>query len=135
MWLLLRIALIWLVALAVPVQGVAAATMVFCGPGDTTVGHQRAAHDHAAHEHHASHDVDAASPDAANDATSDATSTGFDTTSCSVCAACCTAATLPSPLVSCETPKGHAVYRAALASWDATFLTSGLDRPPRLTLA
>ena len=116
MWRVMRIALMWLVALAVPVQGVAAATMMFCGPGDTTVGHQRAAHDHAAHGHHASHDADATAQDTGDSATGDATSIEFDTTGCSVCAACCTAATLPSPLVSYETPKGHAVYRAVLAA-------------------
>jgi hypothetical protein len=118
----LRIALLWLVALALPVQGVAASTMMFCGPAHES----SAAHDHASHHDHSAHDAASASDDGAAGEP--------DTMSCSVCASCCTAATLPSPIVAQGPPPGHAVYQAELGSAAATFLTSGLDRPPRLLL-
>lgn len=110
----LRIVLMWLAALALPVQGVAAATMVFCA----TSHQSAAAHDHAAH-------YDASAADDGEP----------DTMSCSVCASCCMSVPLPSRIVAHDPPPGHAVYQADRASASATFLTGGLDRPPRLLLA
>jgi hypothetical protein len=116
----LRIAVIWLLALAMPFQGVAAATMMLCGP----VHEDAAAHEHASH-HAQQHDHAASSHDGGE----------ADTTKCSVCASCCTSATLPSPLATYDPPKGHAVFQTAPASTTASFLTGGLDRPPRSPLA
>jgi hypothetical protein len=55
--------------------------------------------------------------------------------SCSVCASCCTTATLPAQPGLHGAPDGHPVYQDSAASSTATFVTSGLDRPPRPTLA
>jgi hypothetical protein len=43
--------------------------------------------------------------------------------------------TAPAPSIESDVPKGHAVYHAVVTSSHAIFLTSGLDRPPRLILA
>ena len=65
----LKTALVWLVMLAVPAQGFAAATMLFCGPMHErmsgTMAAEGSAHHHAAgtesgHEHHAASSSEAA---------------------------------------------------------------------------
>ena len=50
---LLRIALLWLIALAIPVQGIAAASMAVCGPSHARMALADIAgpHDHASHGH------------------------------------------------------------------------------------
>ena len=68
MWILVRTVLIWLLAVALPVQGAAAATMLACGPGHhgaagahahaAEAGQAPHAHDIGAHahDHEAQHD-------------------------------------------------------------------------------
>ncbi len=76
MWILVRTALIWLLAVALPVQGAAAATMLACGPGhhgaagshahSAAAGQAPHSHDHGTqaapaypvqHDHHAGHNA------------------------------------------------------------------------------
>ena len=125
----LRIALMWLLALALPVQGVVAATMVACGPGHSSVavqadtGHHPVQVDHSHHRNAAAHD--------------DLTEVKSDVVKvvsqkCSACASCCTAAMLPSPapsLVSAVVPE---FFVAAVPADTALFLTDGPERPPRI---
>lgn len=64
MSLLVRTALIWLLALAIPFQGAVAAAMRCCGPQhhhDRTAGASGASHDHSVAKHH--HHLDNASYD------------------------------------------------------------------------
>ncbi len=108
-----RIALTWLLALALPVQGYAAQTMLLCGPA-----HHRsqASEAHAAHGH-----------DHADKASADAGHAG----KCSQCAACCNAAALATPAVSVAVvPPDLPEVPTVVAAHDRV-LVGGLDRPPR----
>ncbi|HKQ30516.1 MAG TPA: hypothetical protein VJS66_04450 [Burkholderiales bacterium] len=80
----LRFLLPWLIAVALPVQGVAAATVALCGPIHQHTSGSSKAHDAAptalTHDRHAEHHHD--SVQAKQDLPAK--------TSCSACAACCT---------------------------------------------
>lgn len=95
----LRVFLACLLLVAIPLQGLAAATMLFCGPSGPSVHAQQAApaaqdqhaqhhgppagHDHAMHQH-AGHDEATGQADQpSNGPTADPGQ------KCSVCAACC----------------------------------------------
>ncbi len=161
MWLIVRTALIWLLASALPVQGAAAATMLSCGPGHH--GALAGAHEHADpqagrsnhHAHHGdeAHDLHASGhPDATvhhahgEDSGSAAGPYGGDEArdnspvhkaagKCSACASCCTVAVLPTSVW----PMGssQAVDRVVphLVAQTAVFMTGGPERPPRTFLA
>jgi hypothetical protein len=126
--------LLWLLALALPVQALAAAGMQHCGTSHERMRGAPAAHAHAhdgaaeegAHEHHHA-------PAPAAEATDDhadpgAAAAGF---SCSACAACCIALALPAAdgHSAAPPPDGYA------SAWSAVpvppFVTGSLDRPPR----
>jgi len=140
-----RIALMWLLALAVPAQGFAAASMINCGPGHHGVVQR---HSHAAHAHSAEatapHSHDDASPfdSHMHDASASATDGGSQVAkvlvvhkgSCNACASCCTAAALPTPVVTFDaTPAPTFVVPLAPRGF-AAFLTDGPERPPRSIL-
>lgn len=88
----IRLILAWLLMAAVPLQGWAAATMLFCGPMQPAV--HAHAHEATAQAHH--HAVDAdhhqgthAAPDAHDDgAPGHSQATGDESHTCSACAAC-----------------------------------------------
>jgi hypothetical protein len=156
---LLRIALLWLAALAVPVQGFAAATMLHCGPGhagmDAAVTQMHEAprshadgnprRGHAAGHHHGDEDSQAG-PDtqaAVPDDTVVDSGTGKSFTrlhqlaksKCASCASCCSAPALPAtPLLLGSPALGEPVTVARPVS-AAVFLTDGPERPPRSFLA
>jgi hypothetical protein len=79
---LLRAFLMGMLMLAVPLQGIAATTMLLCGPGHGGASHASA--EPAMHAHGAHHDADAA------DETSGLEAKG----KCSACASCCSAVAL-----------------------------------------
>ena len=146
---ILRITVMWFLALAVPVQGFAAASMIGCGPGHhgTAGSHSHAIgmHEHALgvqqshdsdgaemaqadHHHHA----DAASHGDQHKAHADAK---FSKASCSACASCCTsAALLSTPLVfeATDAPDSFVILAPHRV---ASFVSGGLERPPRSVLA
>ena len=139
----MRIALMWLLALAVPVQGFAAASMLSCGPGHhgsaavhSHDGHPHS-HDHAvaegAHDHPAVAEAssgfsnDSPSGDHAESADLDKWSKG----TCSACASCCTAAALPSTVISFGVSASHDTFFAVVPGNVGAFLTDGPERPPR----
>ncbi|MGB7194680.1 MAG: hypothetical protein WBD81_14595 [Collimonas pratensis] len=81
--------LILLLALAIPLQGYAAAAMVFCGPEKPAVTMTVGVADHAGMAHH---HMDAKAQDAGQVQHDDASHAGShdkSSTSCSSCAACC----------------------------------------------
>ena len=140
----------WLVALAIPLQGLAAATMLSCGPGHhgmmaAEAMQSAATHDHAAHGHAAfsgEHADDAAGPTdlGASAAAVEDKSAAKDLHQlakfkCSACAACCITTALPSPTVSFDPPKQTAVFVLPPTVLVAAFLTGGQERPPRPHLA
>src|SRR2546423_4137256 len=129
-----RIVLMWLLAFAVPAQGIAAATMVHCGSADGGAGPAglHAGHSHdgglglAVGLHHDSHDdatsahshgnADTASASHHDDLAAKASSVPkLSKTSCSVCASCCTAAALPSAIFSFEASAMHDGVVASLS--------------------
>ena len=159
---LLKIALIWLVALAVPAQGMAAATMLHCGPGHHGAqaaqrklqalpeAAQPAPGEHAAHGHASGHAPDPATlSDTGQTATSlDASGTaqpGKTTDSvkvakstyqkCSACAACCAGVALPSTAVMPPTIDATREVAALLPFKAASLVIDGPERPPRIRRA
>lgn len=116
----LRIVVTWLLALALPLQGWAAASMLGCGPGHEPPAVQ-VMEGHGQHADHAHHHDD-----------SDAAAS---TTSCSACAACCVGFALraQAPQVA-EPPAGQAAP-VLPATTAVSFVTGGPERPPRAAFA
>ena len=136
-----RIAVMWLLALAVPAQGFAAASMLNCGPGHhgTVSGPARADHHHDAHGHHGAAAADADASE--NVASSDAEAAPAHalhkgkTGSCSACASCCTVTAPPSAAPAFEAVPAPDVFQPLAPPDAAAFLTDGPERPPRPFLA
>lgn len=119
----LRMFMVWMLALALPMQGMAAAAMRYCGGAEPQpAAHHAAAEvsvhaaDHRQHHHPAGPGADHAH--AAGHA-------------CSACAACCVALALPPamPVPVAVDPAPTAV--TALVAPSPSFLTAGPERPPR----
>jgi hypothetical protein len=145
---LIRIALMWLIVVALPLQGVAAATMLHCDSVHQRIAAAGASHDHhhgtAEHRHgHAGHGSSSIGHHAADDVAADgedASGASFGTQSankvgCSSCAACSSGIALPTTPVVLSPPA--LVHSASpVPSFDtAVFLTDGPERPPRPFLA
>lgn len=140
---------VWLLVLALPVQGFAASTMLLCG-----AGHHGAAqgaeggHAHASHMHMAARDVAQASASPAHDHAEQAPASHDRSAlsplsskhakgvgKCSACAACCTVAFLPSTVIAFDAPALGRAPAAVELITHVGFFTDGPDRPPRLSLA
>ena len=151
---LVRLVVFWLLAVALPLQGVAAATMLSCAPvghhgnavpasshGDdaTAASVARAAPDAAADKHdHASHAAVGHATHAAVDHGDDSdarSGAGGAAAKCSACSFCCTGAAAPARLLvfgPLELPEFYAPFAARSV---AAFVSEGLERPPRTVLA
>ena len=81
-----RLFLAWLLLAAIPLQGMAAASMLFCG----SQAHEAAA---AAHGHDSAHDHGDVASHVHGDAHDGAT-VGHTDVTCSVCASCCSGAAI-----------------------------------------
>ena len=153
-----RAILVWVMVIAMPLQGVAASAMVLCGPLHDGAGRAHGAHGvqapahgsspverhvrtHAADEAHTHAQHSAGDPAHADpEATADVdTAADFaphhGKHGCSVCASCCIALALPASFV---LPGVAGPAHAVHASLDAPVASpplSGLDRPPRTDLA
>ena len=138
-----RTLFVWLLVLAIPAQGMAAATMASCGPNHHEGTPARAAMSVASeHAHHGDslsvHGLDAG---AVADAASANGHTGAEKASqagqkkCSACASCCSLGALLStvPVVP-ATDAAPTVFFTAVPSVDAVAV-DGPDRPPRHVLA
>lgn len=140
---LVRTLLVWLLVLAVPAQGIAAATMAFCGPGHHGGASARVAVSvPAGHSHHGDssfvHGLDAgASFDAASaDEPMDTEKADHaPQQKCSACASCCSLGALLStvPVVPVAAPE-PTVFITAVLTFDAV-AADGPDRPPRHVLS
>ena len=143
MWRVVRLALTWLLALALPLQGLSAATMTACGFGqhDHAPSHATSAHQHdetaAAPTH--THLPDASVHEGAVlDDNSQIDETSLDTGAgqkCSACASCCTGATVPSEVLSFDAVKLTASFAHLDTRTIVAYVTEGLERPPRSVLA
>ena len=137
-----RLTLTWLLATALPLQGLAAATMISCG-----AGHHDQAHSHvASHSDHGdmvgvlaySHVEDASLDQHADLDQSHAGKTSLGnavTHKCSACASCCTSAVVPSQAVSFDAITLTDFIAPLVARTLAAYVTEGLERPPRPFLA
>jgi hypothetical protein len=144
MFRMVRMLLIWLLALALPAQGVMAATMVFCGPNhhgraaaaavvhDADAAHQP--HDFTAHSHYEAADKQAENTASDGTATPDKFAQS-DMQKCSVCASCCSAAAIHDTVPKLPVLEPVVADFAALASAVEPFAADGPDRPPRHLLA
>ena len=133
---LIRRLLLCLLVLALPAQGIAAATMRFCGPADASVAMAAGDGPHAGHDmagHHAASVVldqtdhaqqDPAAPGQPNQA--DGAQKG-----CSACAVCCAAFALQASPLQLPLADPLGTVRSTLPAYAPVFLTGGLDRPPR----
>ena len=134
---------IWLLALAVPAQGLAAATMLHCAPAgggaSGTATHGSHGNTRSASHHHGTASVDDTHSHAGHHAAAADHGASGDTPSpgvhkCSACAACNVGLGLPSQAYS--TPGAAAATGVLLApvAPHVAFFTSGPDRPPRALL-
>jgi hypothetical protein len=145
MRLSLRSLLIWLMVLAMPIQAVAAAGMQHCGAVHRLMqvvptaavaldGHDPV-HEATPHQHAdaAGLDIEMSAGDP-SDAGLNSTALGDDYT-CSACANCCSAVALPASLVRLPAPSIEAHAAALPATNVVSFMSGGIDRPPRTFLA
>jgi hypothetical protein len=138
-----RTLLVWLIVLALPVQGASAATMAFCGPAHHGGGQARTAVTASGSEH-SHHSVAVAANGlkagmAAEAAFSDDASSMLKASQaakqkCSVCASCCSlGAILTTVPVVPATEAAPTVFTTVVPTVDA-FASDGPDRPPRNVL-
>ena len=141
----LRLLSVWLIAFALPVQGMAGVTMAHCAPSHERMqtAARAMAHQHAHHgagpAHH--HDCDSARgadvPDDAEAAQGPGKSDKMsDPTQhkCSSCASCCAGPALPSAMLRIpQVAAAPAVFAEGVISVEA-IASDGPDRPPRRPL-
>ena len=131
---LARLALMFLLAIALPLQGVGAATMIACGSGPHVHAHA------VAHDHHAMDSVGHADagPHGMNMAHSHGGKSdlaGSALHKCSVCASCCVGAAVPSRAIAFDTVKLTDRFAPLVARSVPAYVSEGLERPPRAFLA
>ncbi len=134
---LLKAALVWLVMLAIPAQGFAAATMLFCGPMHERMGAGTAsAHAHSngvepGHDHHAA-PMERAAGAGLSDATFDPERSGeFAKSTCSACANCCVGTALVAVSASLPLIDAASEPVVSIVPHSIGFVTDGPKRPPR----
>lgn len=127
---LVRTLCLWLLLLALPLQGVTAATMAHCGAArDVAVAMAHAGHaGHAGHDHAA---MQAAAAHGDEDAGTPGKSVHPGAHACSACAACCMALGLPAALPVLPEPEVGPVAALPAGAPAERFVTGGLERPPR----
>jgi hypothetical protein len=149
----MRTILVWVLALALPLQGVAASTMLHCGPSHARMtqgpGLESAARvESGTHEGHSARSstghsrVERAQPDshhseharviAQHDSASDGASLSYHgKVSCSACAVCCSAVVMSGPVAMPDLARGVHTLNAASEALGASYMPDGLDKPPR----
>jgi cytochrome c553 len=132
----LRAILLWLLMLAVPFQGYAAAAMTFCAPEPAAHASSGAVHDHSGHDHGTQgvehHHANASSDDSVDhhDASSAHDDSSDAAHKCGNCAACHSVGMTPT----LDTPLLHGLPQADLAEplrAMATVSPSVPHKPPR----
>ena len=118
----------WLMALAVPVQGFAAASMFGC----KSAHHGAAVQQSQAGAMHAHHHAGAASH---GDGDKSAATGKHSKGSCSACASCCMSAALPATPVRFEATRAPDSFALSELPVAVSFISDGLERPPRSVLA
>lgn len=157
----MRVLVVWLVAMALPVQAFAAGAMLHCGPmhermgavGAAPVAQHDTTHRHSVaapaagepvhHAHGAPSPAELGAPmpgPGPGDPTAGApghagaeptAATPLGDHQCSVCAACCVALALPATTATLPARPVEALFAALTLPAPPSFVPSGLDRPPR----
>jgi hypothetical protein len=136
---LARLALMFLLAIALPLQGFGAATMISCGPGHRHTGVPTTTHSHEGVDagHRAIHEHDAGAHAHAADhspvAKADLAKAGMH--KCSACASCCTGAAAPAQAIVFPTVKLTDHFAPLATRSVPAHVSEGLERPPRAFLA
>lgn len=126
----LRRLFVWLLALALPVQGVAGVARVHCAAAPTPAA--VAAGPHADHGHHGHHDHHADAAEAATPADDGGDPPAASAAhKCSACAACTLGAALPPARTAVPQPEPEAPALQAALLPAMSFIASGPERPPR----
>jgi hypothetical protein len=126
---LVRVFLLWLIAMALPLQGVAAATMFACGIQHDAQAAAHGGQDH--HEHHATGHGDHAHAADLDDDSPD----NPPPHKCSACAACCVGAALPAATLVVASVDLTEFHQRFADRSVPVFITEGPERPPRFVLA
>ena len=135
---ILQIALAWLLAVALPVQGYATQAMLLCGPAH----HQSAAavHDHASHGHDGASENLTESLSSHGDAMDSLEASlvrhaepvkSGHAGKCSACSSCCNAAAIATSVSPVEVIPQHGPVVAMIPTGTAVDTVGGLERPPR----
>ena len=146
MWSTIRAMLVWLIVLAMPVQGFAAAGMLHCAVGHgaaagvaaSTAGYSgdRSAHPEAGAGAHAQH-LGAAPIGHMHDAATHTSGIQADgpvssAHGCSACAACCAVLALPGSIRLTVEPASPSFGPPGSPGVAPSFVPPGLERPPRV---
>ncbi|KAB2869295.1 MAG: hypothetical protein F9K36_16950 [Burkholderiaceae bacterium] len=128
--------MIWLLALALPMQGIAAATSAHWAAARSDAAHMQAPDPEAAVSHrHAHATAGTAVAQAAHSLAPDHACCDDDAAAslhtCSACAACFVGLGLPSTALALPQPPFAEAAPAAPSAHHAAFVTSGPERPPR----
>jgi hypothetical protein len=127
-----RLLLIWLVAFALPAQGIAAATLKFCAPAHESQLRLLAV---SAHERHGEHHRSVVPSGAAAEQGGATDPAQQGKLNCSACAACCAATALPAaPLTVPAIEPAVERVTARVAAYVSP-VGMGLERPPRQRFA
>ncbi|MCU6434647.1 hypothetical protein LPB67_12785 [Undibacterium sp. Jales W-56] len=121
---LVRLFLLCIMIATIPVQGIAAATMLYCG----TEHHHALSSDQSQHEqneHH--HDV----VEKSSDHSQPDTSSKFSKNKCSSCAACCVGAAMVTGSLLQSSPSPSSEKITQIFSCHIGHISDGLERPPR----
>ena len=141
MWRVVRFTLTWLLAVALPLQGVSAATMLGCGSGQhehsssMAANHLHAGHLVASHAHPQAADASAGNgvgDEHSSPKTADLARGAVH--KCSACASCCLSAVIPTEAGSFARVKLPDFFAPVVARALTAYVTDGLERPPRLLL-
>lgn len=145
---ILRTVLLWVMVFAMPVQGMAASLMTFCGPSHTRMM-QGVEADHAGKSSAHAHDHGEQHPSSVHAALGDGDGSDRDSTfhdggglvsvlgqfSCSACAACCSVMGFPANMQFPRQPEFVQAIPSPSIVPVQSHLPDGLDRPPREILA
>jgi len=142
---LLKSIFIWLLVMALPIQGYAATTMAACQPGHHGQEESTAApHEHATHlvgalevstHDHQTHPGGIHEQSLSGAAGVETADTGHGGTKCSACASCCYGAALMASAPAHPCGASTADLNPAEFVSIARFITGGPERPPRPFLA
>ena len=141
-----RCVVMWILLLALPLQGFAAATMINCGANHhrmlaasasaATEVHEHAMSGHHQHEADLAGDMHAAAVD--DDEHGASLAHHLDKLTkfkCSACAVCCMGAAMPTAALVIASFPPTMTTALFVSTPHADFVSDGLDRPPRLFLA